>query len=332
MNIRELGEIHGAFFTGLVECVTGKSHKSIGEVFIIFKEKFLKYGEYCSDLPKSQELLGTLYDKDEEVRKEIEECEEGANEGRFRLRDLLAVPMQRILKYHLLLSSLSGSESNTDPYLNQAYEAMLDVSSYINEVKRDSEHLQGNSTYIFRFILKAKINIYWLYAVVNISIFLVSVISAIQSSITDWNMPAGVELKDYGRMRKDGELKVANHDTAAATPRLLYKTQEKLRYVFVFDKMLLTCKPAKGDRYSFKDSFKLSDYKIQDLGSPTAVGTLAGATILSATASSTRTLLRKESGKWTHSFMLVHSQQLNAFTLYARTKEEKVEKMHNLIN
>ena len=143
MNIRELGEIHGAFYTGLVECVTKKSHKRIGEIFVEFKEKFLKYGEYCSDLPKAQELLGTLYDKDEDVRKEIEECEENANEGRFRLRDLLAVPMQRILKYHLLLGSLCGSESNTDCYLRQAYEAMLDVSSYINEVKRDSEHLQG---------------------------------------------------------------------------------------------------------------------------------------------------------------------------------------------
>ena len=143
MNIRELGEIHGAFFTSLVECVTRKSHKRIGEIFVEFKEKFLKYGDYCSELPKAQELLGTLYDKDEEVRKEIEECEESANDGRFRLRDLLAVPMQRILKYHLLLASLSGSGSSTDSYLPQAYEAMLDVSSYINEVKRDSEHLQG---------------------------------------------------------------------------------------------------------------------------------------------------------------------------------------------
>ena len=132
-------------------------------------------------------------------------------------------------------------------------------------------------------------------------------------------MPAGVELKDYGRMRKDGELRVTNHDTAA-TPR--WKTPEKLRYVFVFDKILLTCKPAKGDRYSYKDSFKLSDYKIQDLGSPTAVGILASSAILSA--NSTRTLLRRESGKWTHSFMLVHTLQLNAFTLYARTAEEKV--------
>jgi len=26
-----------------------------------------------------------------------------ANEGRFKLRDLLSVPMQRVLKYHLFL-------------------------------------------------------------------------------------------------------------------------------------------------------------------------------------------------------------------------------------
>ena len=158
---------------------------------------------------------------------------------------------------------------------------------------------------------------------INSKFILIVVISAIQASITDWDMPTGIELKDYGRMRKDGELKVANHDTAA-TPGKLFKNPEKLRYVFVFDKMLLTCKPAKGENYSFKDSFKLADYKIQDLGSPTAVGTLAGATLLSSTANTTRTLLRRESGKWNHSFMLVHAQQLNAFTLYARTKEEKV--------
>ena len=148
MNIKELGEIHGAFFTGLVECVTHKTHKKIGEIFLEHKDKFLKYGEYCSELPRAQELLGTLYDKDEEVRKEIEECEQSANDGRFRLRDLLAVPMQRILKYHLLLASLSGSESTTDTVLHQAYEAMLDVSSFINEVKRDSEHLQGRQLFV----------------------------------------------------------------------------------------------------------------------------------------------------------------------------------------
>ena len=33
----------------------------------------------------------------------FEECENKANEGQFKLRYMLAVPMQRILKYHLLL-------------------------------------------------------------------------------------------------------------------------------------------------------------------------------------------------------------------------------------
>ena len=39
----------------------------------------------------------------------------------------------------------------------------------------------------------------------------------------------------------------------------------KLRYMFVFDKVLLTCKSAKGDCYSYKDSLKMSDYRLQDL-------------------------------------------------------------------
>lgn len=32
-----------------------------------------------------------------------QECSQRANNGRFTLRDLLMVPMQRVLKYHLLL-------------------------------------------------------------------------------------------------------------------------------------------------------------------------------------------------------------------------------------
>ena len=44
--------------------------------------------------------------QDELVREEISRCEQNAKDGKFRLGDLLAVPMQRILKYHLLLREL----------------------------------------------------------------------------------------------------------------------------------------------------------------------------------------------------------------------------------
>lgn len=33
----------------------------------------------------------------------FQECSKRANNGKFTLRDLLVVPMQRVLKYHLLL-------------------------------------------------------------------------------------------------------------------------------------------------------------------------------------------------------------------------------------
>lgn len=33
----------------------------------------------------------------------LQECSKRANYGKFTLRDLLVVPMQRVLKYHLLL-------------------------------------------------------------------------------------------------------------------------------------------------------------------------------------------------------------------------------------
>lgn len=262
MNIKELGETHGGFYKEILESVTGKSRKRIGEVFLEYKERFLKYGEYCSQLPKSTQLLDTLINKDETVSEEVVKCEKSA--GKFKLVDLLTVPMQRILKYHMLLQRLLGqTPSHHEEYhsIQQAYDCMLDVSEYINEVKRDSEQLD--------------------------------LIKAIQSSITDWDIQdINMELKDYGRWRKDSELKIQSHDNPNKT---------KVRYVFCFDKMLLICKQTRGDHYSYKEGLKIKDYKVQDVTS--------------------RRLSRD--ARWAYSFMLVHKENVNAFTMLARTEDEK---------
>ena len=48
-----------------------------------------------------------------EISFQIERCENSANSKRILLRDMLAVPMQRILKYHLLLQvSCSSYQKN----------------------------------------------------------------------------------------------------------------------------------------------------------------------------------------------------------------------------
>ena len=104
----------------------------LSDCFITFKEKFLSYGHYCSNLPTAQERIDTICTNSPPIRQTIEvrfqffapsshslfdincsylwialilyqDCQKKANDGRFKLRDLLTVPMQRVLKYHLLL-------------------------------------------------------------------------------------------------------------------------------------------------------------------------------------------------------------------------------------
>lgn len=88
--------------------------------------------------------------------------------------------MQRVLKYHLLLDKLveeTPREWIEDcRALAKAREVMVDVAQYINEVKRDSDTLD--------------------------------IIKDIQASIIDWDVPEDAQLKDFGRLLRDGELKV----------------------------------------------------------------------------------------------------------------------------
>ncbi|RXM96922.1 Proto-oncogene vav [Acipenser ruthenus] len=68
--------------------------------------RLLLYGAYCSQVESSSKHLDKVASLREDVRMKLEECSKRANNGRFTLRDLLMVPMQRVLKYHLLLQEL----------------------------------------------------------------------------------------------------------------------------------------------------------------------------------------------------------------------------------
>ena len=201
----------------------------LSAVFLAFKEKFLIYGDYCANLPKAQALLDELTTRDHEtVGATVARCQNKANDGKFKLRDLLSLPMQRILKYHLLLGELirSTTESHEDySGLKEAHDVMLDIGGYINEVKRDTETLE--------------------------------IIRDVQRSIVDLSMPDNYELKDYGRLLKDGEVRVRCSDD----PRLRLKN----RYVFIFDKVMLMCKSLRGLQYCYKDALILEEFKVSVL-------------------------------------------------------------------
>ncbi|GFY35885.1 guanine nucleotide exchange factor VAV3 [Trichonephila clavipes] len=262
MNIEELAEIHTGFHSELYKACTSSQYK-ISECFLHWKDKFIIYGEYCSKLPAAQERVEDLSNKSEVINQAILRCQQEANGGKFKLRDLLSVPMQRILKYHLLLKELIRNTPKThEDYfgLQKALDAMLDLAQYINEVKRDNETLQ--------------------------------IIRDIQASITDLRMPEDLELKDYGRLLKDGELKIRSHDD----------NRLKNRYVFIFDKVMLMCKSTRGEQYSFKEALVLLDYKVEDVANSARVGSR---------------------DKWSYFWLLAHRQNKTALTMYAKTEEMK---------
>ena len=64
----------------------------------------------------------------------LQECERKANESKFRLRDLLHVPMQRVLKYHLLMRVCMEVPCADDGYAWKCSVVCADESMYGSEV------------------------------------------------------------------------------------------------------------------------------------------------------------------------------------------------------
>ncbi|XP_047525773.1 protein vav isoform X2 [Pieris napi] len=268
-GVKDLHEIH----TGLLRqlrlatemCVPGSGTPRLADVFLAWREKLLLYGDYCSNLTTAQDTLKTLDSRDGTFSKQLAKCQKEHSDGRIQLRDILSVPMQRILKYHLLLDKLvQETQPNHEEFrgLERAKEAMVDVAQYINEVKRDSEVL--------------------------------ALLAKVQESIIDWDGAelgaGGALLAAYGRLLLDGELKVKAHEDQ----------KQRLRYVFVFDKLMLLCKPVKENQYSYRVGIRLAEYRVEE-----GCG---------------RRTLRTDS-RWASQFYLVRRTKETTFTLYARTDE-----------
>ncbi|PWA26681.1 hypothetical protein CCH79_00000697 [Gambusia affinis] len=176
VNLEDIIRVHFALLRAIdLNMVSGGS--GLGKIFLDFKERLLIYGQYCSHMENAQKTLDELIATREDVKIKVEECTMKVQEGKFKLQDLLVVPMQRVLKYHLLLKELLSHSTDRPErqQLKEALAAMEDLAMYINEVKRDNETLKK--------------------------------ISEFQSSIENLQQ---VKLEEYGRPKIDGELKVSS--------------------------------------------------------------------------------------------------------------------------
>nr|XP_046178301.1 guanine nucleotide exchange factor VAV3b isoform X2 [Oncorhynchus gorbuscha] len=177
VNIPDLVKVHKSLMVEVQESILNKNALNLYQVFIAYKDRLLIYGIYCSHVEISITVLDFICKEKEDVRLKLEECSKRANNGKFTLRDLLVVPMQRVLKYHLLLQELvkhtpdAADKSN----LKMALDAMKDLAQYVNEVKRDKETLKEINQY--------------------------------QRSIENLNQP----LESYGRPKGDGEVRMVSN-------------------------------------------------------------------------------------------------------------------------
>ncbi|XP_022099137.1 guanine nucleotide exchange factor VAV2-like isoform X2 [Acanthaster planci] len=241
LNMDELHSGHCLFNSDLGSSQnSSRPHRNrpsmtISDVFLKHREIFLLYGFYCSNLVPAQDTVDDIL-KDPTARQKIEECEFRANKNKFRLRDLLSVPMQRCMKYHLLLRELIKHTDKSHPEkaeLEKALDIMQDVCLYVNEVKRDNEIMQNNKD--------------------------------IEKSMVNYRGP---NVNEHGRLQNDGELKLKM--TGNTKKSVTSSTQ---KYCFLFDKVLIVCN--KGGKlgmekfwgqesHEYCTTIDLEKYKIED--------------------------------------------------------------------
>uniref|UniRef100_A0A8D0CLL0 Vav guanine nucleotide exchange factor 3 n=1 Tax=Scleropages formosus TaxID=113540 RepID=A0A8D0CLL0_SCLFO len=251
----DLVKVHKTLVVEVKDSILNKNAQNLYEIFITYKERLLIYGKYCSQVETAIASLDNISKEREDVRLKLEECSKRANNGKFTLRDLLVVPMQRVLKYHLLLQELvKHTHDVTDKSnLRLALDAMKDLAQYVNEVKRDNETLREIDQY--------------------------------QKSIENLNQ----SLKNYGRPKGDGEVRMATVD----------KRAKQDRHIFLFDGAVIICK-RRGDNYEMKEVIDLNNFKVTNNPSTD-----------------------KENKKWSYGFYLTHLHGQSGFEFCFKTKELK---------
>eukprot|EP00730_Choanoeca_flexa_P003077 TRINITY_DN11282_c0_g1_i2.p1 TRINITY_DN11282_c0_g1~~TRINITY_DN11282_c0_g1_i2.p1 ORF type:complete len:820 (+),score=169.30 TRINITY_DN11282_c0_g1_i2:33-2462(+) len=141
-NIDELLVAHEAFLKALDETMGQQDGRMFSKLFMSHMQTFRCYGHFCAKLPEALIQITKLL-ADRHVAAKYKAAKESSGQ-KFELKDLMRVPMQRVLKYPLLLKELIKSTPKEHPdaqALPKAKAAVEDLAVHINETKRDYDNL-----------------------------------------------------------------------------------------------------------------------------------------------------------------------------------------------
>ncbi|XP_069787712.1 rho guanine nucleotide exchange factor TIAM2 isoform X2 [Narcine bancroftii] len=110
---------------------------SLGGSFLYYADHFKLYSGFCANHRKTQKVLERA--KTDKDFKEFLDARNPTKQHSFTLESYLIKPVQRVLKYPLLLKelvSLTDTESEEHYHLTETLKAMEKVASHINEMQK----------------------------------------------------------------------------------------------------------------------------------------------------------------------------------------------------
>lgn len=138
-NIERIYAFNSGFLAQLEKC--GFDPVSIARCFVAHSSGFSVYTEFCTSYPTMVSTLTELVGKAETA--EIFKARQTSLHHSLPLGSYLLKPVQRILKYHLLLQNILkhvDKESPGYPDVKNALSVMTGIAYHINDMKRRHEH------------------------------------------------------------------------------------------------------------------------------------------------------------------------------------------------
>uniref|UniRef100_A0A8C6TRX3 Pleckstrin homology and RhoGEF domain containing G1 n=1 Tax=Neogobius melanostomus TaxID=47308 RepID=A0A8C6TRX3_9GOBI len=138
-NIQDIYHFNRNLLEDLEQC--DADPVAIGECFVSKSEDFHIYTQYCTNYPRSVAVL-TECMRNKALAKFFRERQESLCHS-LPLGSYLLKPVQRILKYHLLLHEIANhleKDTETLEVVQEAIDTMQRVAWHINDMKRKHEH------------------------------------------------------------------------------------------------------------------------------------------------------------------------------------------------
>ena len=284
-----------------------------------------EYAEYFSSIDRARARVDSLMQvslsnhsseqtKESYIRRfrtKLEECSSKSKFGKYKLTDLMGLPYQRVLKYHLLFSELlkqTDVDHNAKDVIKKTKDSMCELGNYLNECQRDKENL-------------SKIEFFIKFLIINNS-------NESSRNLSYWSSTELNLLKDYGHYIKDDKFRIKSIDSGERYART--------RTFFLFEKALIVCK-LKGNYYNYKEKLLIDDFSIEDhyqsnLASQSSsnlphgiISNLFNSSNLNSSANLSTSSLNLNSSANAHSLHLISQDNKKIYLMIFKNKEHKKE-------